>query len=95
MPKRSAVTSEFVVPSDLGPGAARELHVKMLTWLTEKSEAGTVEVSPGSEEISISAVQLVVSATRSRADQPPALGPLAKEAISALSKPRVLEPAAR
>ena len=86
---RSARKSEFTVPADLGPSDAHDVREQLLSWIQTKRSRGTVEIDH--DEPSISALQLIVAATKSESDNPPALGPLAEKAVAALATPTVLE----
>ena len=83
--------SEFVIPADLGPNEAHAAREELLVWLETKRSRGKVELDGEPEEASISTLQLVIAATRSTIEKPPALGSCAEKAVASLTTPKILE----
>jgi len=81
----------FLIPADLWPGDAPALHSQLLEWLSQQGETASVDLGSEGEIPSISALQLIIAATRRTSGPPPELGKRATAAMADLTKPQIMK----
>ena len=83
--------SIFYIPADLWPGDAQKLRTQLVQWLSEQETSPQIELGDESTEPTVSALQLVVAATRRISGPPVALGNSASAALALLAEPKHME----
>ena len=91
MTDRLIKTTDFIIPSDLWPGDAQKLRTQLVQWLSEQESSPKIELGDETAEPTVSALQLVVAATRRISGPPVALGNSASAALALLAEPKHME----
>ncbi|WP_136057739.1 hypothetical protein [Candidatus Halocynthiibacter alkanivorans] len=95
MTNRNLETAEFIIPADLWPGDAQKMRAELVQWLSEQTSTPIVELGAEVDDPTVSALQLIVAATR-RISGPPAVpGNIASTALARLAEPQHIESEAR
>lgn len=81
----------FYVPADLWPGDAQKMRAELLQWLSEQTSNPIVELGAEVDDPTVSALQLVVAATRRISGPPVALGTSASAALALFAEPKHME----
>lgn len=84
-------TSQFLIASDLWPGDAQTVRMQLVEWLATEPDDATVELDSDQTEASVSALQLLVAATRRTSGTPPALGEKAAAAVVNLTTSQIMK----
>ena len=88
---RKIEKSEFLITSDLWPGDAQTVRTQLLEWLDENASDPIVELDSASVPPSVSALQLLVAATRRTHGPTPTLGNLASAAVAKFTEPQIMK----
>ena len=83
--------STFHVPSDLWPGDAQKVRTQLVHWLSEQESSPEIELGDESTDPTVSALQLIVAATRRISGPPVVLGTSASAALARLAEPLHME----
>ncbi len=78
----------LMVPADLTASDARDLRKDVLASMTSQEASQLIELGSETPEASVSALQLLIAATRPTGAAPATLGPRAQAAVSALTETR-------
>ena len=81
----------FYVPSDLWPGDAQKMRTQIVQWLSEQEVSPRIELGNETPDPTVSALQLIVAATRRISGPPVALGKSASAALALLAEPQHME----
>jgi len=84
-------TTDFLIPADLWPGDARKMRAELLQWLSEQTSNPIVELGAEVDDPTVSALQLVVAATRRISGPPAIVGKIASAALARLAEPQHME----
>lgn len=78
----------LMVPADLAAADARDLRKTVLTKMKSRKKSHVIELGSETPDASVSALQLLIAATRPTGPTPATLGPRAQAAVAALTVPR-------
>jgi len=81
----------FYVPADLWPGDAQKMRSELVQWLSEQTSNPIVELGTEVDDPTVSALQLVVSATRRISGPPVVVGKIASAVLAHLAELRYME----
>jgi len=81
----------FYVPADLWPGDAQKMRSELVQWLSEQTSNPIVELGTEVDDPTVSALQLVVAATRRISGPPVIVGKIASAALARLAEPQCME----
>ncbi len=89
--KPKSSTPKFTIPSDLWPGDAKKMQAGLVQWLSEQASDPIVELGTEVDDPTVSAIQLLVAATRRNSGPPAIPGKIAATALSHLTTPQRME----
>lgn len=81
----------FYIPADLWPGDAQKMCAELVPWLSEQTSNPIVELGTEVDDPTVSAIQLVVAATRRISGPPVVLGKSVSAALALLAEPKHME----
>ena len=91
MTDREVKTTNFIIPADLWPGDAQKVRTQLVQWLSEQESSPEIELGDETADPTVSALQLVVAATRRISGPPVIVGKIASAALARLAEPQCME----
>jgi len=82
---RLVKTTDFIIPLELWPGDAQKMRTQLVQWLSEQEASPEIELSDESADPTVSALQLVVAATRRISGPPVVVGKSASAVLARLA----------